>query len=31
MMTPTLDPLDKKLLELLRVNARLPVVKLAQA
>lgn len=31
MVANVLDPFDKKLIELLRVNARLPVVKLAQA
>lgn len=30
-MTSSLDPLDRRLLDLLKVNARLPVVKLAKA
>jgi DNA-binding Lrp family transcriptional regulator len=30
-MSQTLNPLDRRLIELLKVNARLPVVKLAQA
>lgn len=29
-MAPALDPLDRQLIELLKVNARLPVVKLAK-
>lgn len=30
-MAATLDPLDRQLIELLKVNARLPIVKLAKA